>query len=243
MLDHFYYVAVYYEGDSCMLRLTFRSLGLFTIALILAACGKVNNDTKAALPTDFQVGKDYQIISHSPIIPKSEPKELVEVKEFFNYACPACYHFDPLLEKWLAKKPAYVKFERIPVIFQPSWRSLARAYYIAKMLGVEKQLTPAIFKAIHVEGQDLSDPKLQEAFFIKQGVKQQEFESMASFSPGIEAQLLRSDTLMQEDQILAAPTLVIDNRYKVDPSLVGGDPDRFLRVVDYLIEKVRKGEE
>jgi thiol:disulfide interchange protein DsbA len=226
-----------------MLRLTFRSLGLLALSFMLVACGKANNEVKAAPPTDFQAGKDYQVISRSQIVPTSSPKALVEVKEFFNYACPACYHFDPVLEKWLAKKPAYVKFERVPVIFQPGWRSLARAYYIAKMLGVEKQLTPAIFKAIHVDGQDLSNPKLQEAFFIKQGVTKQEFESMASFSPGIDAQLLRSDTLMREDKILAAPTLVVDNRYKVDPSLVGGDPARFLQVVDYLIEKVRKGEE
>ena len=225
-----------------MLKLTFRSLGLMTLAILLVACGKTNNDPKM-LPIDFKAGKDYQVISSSQIVPKSGPKNVVEVKEFFSYACPACYHFEPILEKWLAKKPAYVKFERIPIIFQPAWRSLARAYYIAQMLGVEKQLTPAIFKAIHVEGQDLSDPKLQEAFFIKCGVKQQEFESMASFSPGIDAQLLRSNTLMQDDQILAAPTLVIENRYKVDPSLVSGDPVRFLQVTDYLIEKVRKGDD
>ncbi|MES2142081.1 MAG: thiol:disulfide interchange protein DsbA/DsbL [Pseudomonadota bacterium] len=225
-----------------MLKLTFRSLGLMALAILLVACGKTNNDPKMP-PIDFQAGKDYQVISSSQIVPKSGPKNVVEVKEFFSYACPACYHFEPILEKWLAKKPAYVKFERIPIIFQPGWRSLARAYYIAQMLGVERQLTPAIFKAIHVEGQDLSDPKLQEAFFIKYGVKQQEFESMASFSPGIDAQLLRSNTLMQDDQILAAPTLVIDNRYKVDPSLVSGDPVRFLQVTDYLIEKVRKGDD
>ena len=226
-----------------MFSLIFRSLGFLVVSLALAACGKMNSGTKAVLPADFKVGRDYQVISHSQIVPKTGPKEVVEVKEFFSYACPACYHFDPILEKWLAKKPAYVKFERIPIVFQPSWRILASAYYIAKMLGVEKQLTPAIFKAIHVEGQNLSNPKLQEDFFVKHGVTQQEFESMASFSPGIDAQLLRSDTLMRDYQIMSAPTLVVDDRYKVDPSLVSGDPARFLQIVDYLIEKVRKGED
>ncbi len=240
MLAHFFHFDVL-NKEGRMIKLTFRGLCLLVLSIMLVACGKVNNGLKTASPTNFQAGKDYQLISHSQITPQSSPETVVEVKEFFNYACPACYHFEPALEKWLAEKPAYVKFERIPIIFQPSWRSLARAYYIAKMLGVEKRLTPAIFKAIHVDGQDLSDPKLQEAFFIKQGVTQQEFESMASFSPGIDAQLLRSDTLMQEYKIFTAPTLVIDNRYKVDPSLVGGDPARFLQVTDYLIEKVRKG--
>jgi protein dithiol oxidoreductase (disulfide-forming) len=226
-----------------MFRLGLRSLLFLVFSIILISCGKMNNNSKITSPTGFKAGKDYEVISTSEIIPKSNPKAQVRVVEFFSYACPACYHFEPTLDKWLAKQPGYVKFERVPIVFQPSWRSLARAYYIAQMLGVEKELTPAIFKAIHVEGQDLSNPKLQEEFFIKHGVKQHEFESIASFSPGIDAQLLRSDTLMQEDKILAAPTLVIDNRYKVDPSMIGGDPTRFLQVTDYLIEKVRKGDE
>lgn len=225
-----------------MVKFTVRSLGLLVLCGLLLACGKTSDNSKATGPVDFQAGRDYQVISESEIIPRVGPKEIVQVKEFFNYACPACYHFEPSLEKWLAKKPAYVKFERIPIVFQAGWRSLARAYYIAQMLGVEKQLTPSIFKAIHVDKQDLSDPELQEAFFIKQGVKKQDFESMASFSPGIDAQLLRSDTLMQANKIAAAPSLVVDNRYKVDPRLAGGDPVRFLQIVDYLVEKVRKGD-
>ncbi len=226
-----------------MLRLGLRSLLFLALSIILTSCGKMDSNSKTSPPPSFKVGKDYEIISTSEIIPKLTPQTQVRVVEFFSYACPACYHFEPVLSKWLGAKPNYVKFERVPIVFQPSWRSLARAYYIAKMLGVEKELTPAIFKAIHVEGQDLSNPKLQEEFFIKHGVKQHEFENIASFSPGIDAQLLRSDTLMQKDKILAAPTLVIENRYKVDPSMIGGDSKRFLQVTDYLIEKVRKGDE
>ncbi|MEN9916596.1 MAG: thiol:disulfide interchange protein [Pseudomonadota bacterium] len=229
--------------EGCMLRLGLRSLLFLVLSIILTSCGKMNNNSKTPAPMSFKAGKDYEVISTSDIIPKLTPQTQVRVVEFFSYACPACYHFEPILSKWLAAQPSYVKFERVPIVFQLSWRSLARAYYIAQMLGVEKELTPAIFKAIHVEGQDLSNPKAQEEFFIKHGVKQHEFESIAGFSPGIDAQLLRSDTLMQEDKILAAPTLVIANRYKVDPSMIGGDPKRFLQVTDYLIEKVRKGDE
>jgi protein dithiol oxidoreductase (disulfide-forming) len=226
-----------------MLRPTFRKLWVLLLTIFLVACGKITNETKASSATNFQAGKDYQVISNSQINPKPGPKARVEVQEFFSYGCSACYHFEPVLGKWLARKPAYVKFERVPITFQSRWLSLARAYYIAKMLGVESKVTPAIFKAIHVEGQDLSDLEAQKAFFIKLGVKAQEFDSMANFSPGIDAQLLRGDTLMQKDQIVAVPTIVVDNHYKVDPSLVGGDPMRFLQVIDYLIEKVRKGEE
>lgn len=219
-----------------------RVLGWILVLTTLVACGKVHQAPPAQSSDQFVAGKDYQMISDSSIVPEFGPKSVVNVKEFFNYACPACYHFEPSLEKWLANKPAYVQFERIPIIFNESWRSLARAFYIAKMLGVEKKLTPQLFKAIHEEKRDLSDPQQQKDFFIEQGVKPSDYESIASFSPGIDAQLLRSDTLMDKDKIDAAPTLVIDNRFKVDPSLVNGDQKRFLQVVDYLIEKVRKGE-
>lgn len=218
-----------------------RVLGWIVVFITLGACGKVHKETPDQPPGQFVAGKDYQIIARSPIVPEFGPKSVVNVKEFFNYACPACYHFEPSLEKWVANKPVYVQFERIPVIFNSSWRSLARAFYIAKMLGVEKKLTPLLFKAIHEEKKDVSGPQQQKDFFVAQGVKASDYDSIASFSPGIDAQLLRSDTLMENDKIDAAPTLVIDNRFKVDPSLVNGDQKRFLQVIDYLIEKVRKG--
>lgn len=225
-----------------MLKFGLRGLLFLALSISLTACGKMSNHPKTVAPISFKAGKDYEVISTSDIISKAMPKAEVQVVEFFSYACPACYLFEPALDKWLAQKPAYVKFERVPIVFQPAWRSLAKAYYIAQMLGVEKELTPAIFKAMH-DGIDLSDPKLQEEFFVKHGVERHKFENMANFTPGINEELMRSDTLMQRNKILAAPTLVIDNRYKVDPSMVGGDRVRFLQVTDYLIEKVRKGDE
>lgn len=228
-----------------MFRLGLRGLLLLALFINFAACGKMNNHPQEAVaPVNFKAGKDYEVISTSEIIPEAMPKAKVRVVEFFSYACPACYHFEPTLDKWLAKKPAYVTFERVPIAaFQPVWRNLAKTYYIAQMLGVEKELTPAIFEAIHVKGADLSDLKQQEELFVKYGVDQRKFESMANFTPGINQELMRSDTLIQKNKILAAPTLVIDDRYKVDPSMVGGDPKLFLQVTDYLIEKVRKGDE
>ena len=225
-----------------MLKFGMRALGLLILALWLVACGKTTVAPKKVTAQSFQEGKEYQVIASSNITPLVGPKKTVEVQEFFSYDCPACYHFEADLKIWCDKKPDYVRFERIPVIFQASWEGVARAYYIASMLGVEQQLTPAIFKAIHVDRENLSDPDEQKDFFVKHGISQQAYESMANFSPGIDAQLLRSNTLMQQYQITSAPTLVVDSRYKVDPSLVSGDPERFLQVVDYLIEKVRKGE-
>lgn len=99
--------------EGCMFRLGLRSLLFLALSIILTSCGKINNNSKTTPPAGFKAGKDYEVISTSEIIPKSSPKAQVRVVEFFSYACPACYHFESTLDKWLAKKPAYVKFERV----------------------------------------------------------------------------------------------------------------------------------
>ena len=55
----------------------------------------------------------------------------VTVVEFFSTGCPACTKLNPALEKWLLDKPAYVQFEKIPVVFAPGWDKLAREYVMS----------------------------------------------------------------------------------------------------------------
>ena len=45
-------------------------------------------------------GVEYKVIAPG----QSAPAAKVEVVEFFNYACPHCYEFEPLLKSWVSKK-------------------------------------------------------------------------------------------------------------------------------------------
>src|SRR5512147_2142295 len=65
----------------------------------------------------FRIGVDYQRLS--PTQPTSSAPDQVEVAEVFWYGCPHCYHFDPTVEAWRAKKPEYVSFVRIPAVWNP----------------------------------------------------------------------------------------------------------------------------
>jgi protein dithiol oxidoreductase (disulfide-forming) len=219
--------------------LSLRAVFILLCFLVLTAC---NKPEPAQEVIEIHAGKDYQIISSSEIIPVAEAKSRVHVIEFFNYACPGCYRLEPDLEAWLAKQPNYIVFERIPVIFNPSWASLARMYYIAKMLGVDEKTSSDIFKAIHEEHKDLTNLQAQREFFKTHGVSEQDFDGIANFSSGVNAQLLRGETLMRNYKVNVAPTIVIDGRFKTDPSMAQGDVKRFFLVLDRLIEKVRKGE-
>lgn len=215
--------------------------------LLLASFGVLAAPAKTAAvvaPQVFQAGTDYELISQNnqSNAEMTQPKiGNVQVVEFFSYGCPACFHFEPTLEKWLATKPQNVTFERIPVQFEPGWDVLAQAYYTAKNLNVVDKMTPVIFNAIHVQGQNLTNEATLEQLFVKEGVSKEDFTSAFHFAPGIDAQILRGDSLMRSYNIYEIPTIVIDGKYKTNIRMTNGDANRMLQVVNYLIKKEQTG--
>ena len=102
------------------------------LALALAAAVSLPLSTNAQNTSSLQVGKQYTLIS--PAQPTDSAAGQVEVTEIFMFGCPGCYAFEPQLQKWLATKPAYVNFVRVPAMWEP-WAPLhARAYYTALKL-------------------------------------------------------------------------------------------------------------
>lgn len=208
--------------------------------LPMVACGaKPKPESTASSAAPFQVGKDYEVIDPALAVPV--PHSKVHVTEFFSYGCPACNHFEPALEAWLAKKPSYIVFERVPAVFEPNWDLLARAYYTARTLGVDQKIDPLMFNAIHKDGQNFDSEAAISDFFVKQGVNKKAFDDTFNFSPGIDAQILRGNNLMRKYRIMEIPTIVVEDKYKVTPRLTNGDSERMLKIVDYLVEKEKTG--
>src|SRR3546814_9031641 len=75
--------------------------------------------------------------------------DLIEVAEVFNYVCPACAGFDPVLQEWKKKQPAYVHVVYVPADFRPDFKAYARAYYAAAALGLVEKTHEAVYAAIH----------------------------------------------------------------------------------------------
>jgi thiol:disulfide interchange protein DsbA len=195
----------------------------------------------------FQEGKDYLRLP-TPIVEPSLAPGKVLVTEFFNYGCPACFHLEPALEQWLKKKPANVKFERVPVVFHAEWLNYAKTYYVLSNMGIEAKMTPIIFAAIHKQGLDLSQESNMLNFLSTQGVNIAEFKSTYSFSPGIQAQLnkaeekmrsyLVNETLVKKSNwVPQIPTLAVNGKYLVSGGLVDGNNEKLFQVLAMLIKK------
>jgi thiol:disulfide interchange protein DsbA len=191
-----------------------------------AAAGDTATSRPAAAPEAgpavtserFQLGTQYERLS--PTQPTSSPPDQVEVAEVFWYGCPHCFAFDPILKKWVASKPEYVSFVRIPAVWNDLLKLHARAFYTAEALGKGAEMHDAFFKEIHEKGNHLdTEEKLQE-FFGRFGVDAADFKK-AFDSFDVNAKLQRADELNRRYKISSVPTIVVNGKYVTDATMTG----------------------
>ncbi|MCC5792735.1 MAG: thiol:disulfide interchange protein DsbA/DsbL [Legionellaceae bacterium] len=182
----------------------------------------------------FVAGKDYQILKANQTTPTVEKP--VSVLEFFSYGCPWCYKLNAPLEQWAKTHQKQVRLERVPVVFHAEWRLYAKAYYAAQLLGIEPEMTPALFRAIQDKKEKLDSADSMSAFFIKQGVDEATARSAFSHSPTLELQLKAGLQTMGQYHIQAVPAVVIGQRYKTDLQMAGS-VERFFEILDMLLAK------
>ncbi len=206
-----------------MKRLTMQFLGLL-------ACFAVT----AAWPADLVEGRDYDRLKNPQAV---ESGKKIEVIEFFSYGCPHCNDLEPILQAWMRTLPPDVQFRRVPVVFQQRWEALARIYYTLDALGEETRLSPAVFKAIHVEGLPLYDDKAFFDWAARQGLDRARVaETYHSF--GVNSKFNRAKVLAQAYNIQSVPTMIVDGKFMTSSEKVGRH-EYLPPVLDALIVKAR----
>lgn len=199
-------------------------------------------------------GKNYFRIE--PAQPKATNTDKIEVTEVFSYGCPACNQFHPVVEQLAAGLPANAVMAYLPASFIPqeNWPMLQRAYFTAKALGVADKGNDAMYDAVWKSG-DLSAmnqagnglkphdalPSIADAakVYAKYGVDPKEFVAVAnSFS--INTQMKRADDLVKAYGVTGTPTIVIDGKYRFDPSSAGGYP-QVIELTHWLVAKEAAG--
>jgi len=186
-------------------------------------------------------GRDYRVIS--PAQPTESGKK-VEVLEFFWYGCPHCNALQPSLRAWLKQKPADVEFRRVPAVLADSWVPLTRAYYALEVTGSVEKLHHEVFAAIHEKSVRLQEPKVLFDWVAQQGVDRQKFaDAYGSF--GVQSRTQRSVEMSRNYDISGTPTITVDGKYLVAPSMTlkpdnNVDYEKFYRILDQVIAMARK---
>ena len=181
-------------------------------------------------------GIEYKRISPAqPTITKDK----VEVVELFWYGCPHCFHFEPDLKAWLAKKPDNVVFYRVPAVFNPAWALHARAFYAATSLGLfdngKHEFHEAFFDELHKHKKRLNNKKALQSFFARFGISAEDFNNTFD-SFAVNTKVNRAVTLSKRYQVEGVPTLIINGKYRTDGPMAGGRKG-MLKVLDFLIKK------
>lgn len=183
---------------------------------------------------EYTEGVEYIEVPPQPV----ETGAKIEVREFFWYGCPHCYHLEPVLARWRKTLSPKAEFVRTPAIFRENWAVHARAYFAFQALGVSGKLDTAMFRAIHEQNRPLDTEASLTAFAVEQGLDEKRFsDAYRSFS--MQNSLKQVTKLQSVYSLNSVPTLVVDGRYITSPSLARGQ-EEVAKVLDFLVDKAIK---
>jgi protein dithiol oxidoreductase (disulfide-forming) len=190
----------------------------------------------AGLPAAAQLpaGKWQPGVNYDPVVP-AQPTNVapgkVEVIEVFWLACPHCYALEPHLQSWLKKKPAYIEFVRVPVIWQPVHKAHARLYYTFEALGRD-DLAIKAFDTIHQDLESHAPPlvgdsddqtfRMQQQFAVQNGVSAEDFAN-AYNSFTVNTNMQRAEELTQRYHVSGVPLMIVNGKYTTDVAKAGSE--------------------
>lgn len=180
----------------------------------------------------YTEGKEYVLLGES-VRPANPAK--IEVAEFFSYACPSCYKFEPHLQAWVKKLPADVTLVQTHVSFNRSdWANYQRGYYTILSLGVKDKAQEAVFNSIYITKKNLSSAQDWADFLSLYGVdKQKTLSTYNSF--GVNSQIKQAEARSRDFKISSTPALIVDGRFRVAVA----NHEEMVKVAQFLVDKVR----
>ena len=211
-----------------------------TLLVALTIMGFVFASAVVAKPV---LDKEYKLID--PAQPQPATVKGVEVLEFFNYACPHCYDFEPHLKTWLKNRPKNVEFRYVPAVFNERMIPLAKIYYTLEEMALLDSLHEKVYGAIHQKQLNLTDREVMLKWMGEQGVDAKKFEAVFdSFSVNNKVQ--RATLMTRNYHIPGTPYLIIGGRYMTGPSMSVGadgnvDHNRLTQVLNELIDMRQTG--
>ena len=211
-----------------------RFLSIVFFLCALAAAGVSSAQLRTALP--------YRTLD--PVIAPvggllgDSPRDKIEVLQFFYYGCPHCFDMQPLIEDWLAKKPADVEFRYMPALRDEKWLVLTRAYFALEKLGQAKRLHRPIYDVINFDGVQLTDEQKLFDWVARNGVERARFVEAFNADDTI-ARVEAARKLTVDYNIRATPTMVVAGKYLFSSGQAGSHFEA-MKMLDQFIDSARR---
>ncbi len=199
---------------------------------------------RAEVPAASQEWK-YEEGTHFVRLVPTQPTvggaDKIEVAEIFWYGCNHCYDFETYINRWLDKKPANVRFVRIPAVWNPLVKLHAQLYYTEEVLVSNDKITnpeqfrAAVFAEYHRRGNRMASESTIQAIFERHGVSAEDFSSTWN-SFEVSQKLRVAQDLARRYSITSVPTIVVNGKYRTGAAEAGGYPP-LMELIDELIAR------
>lgn len=209
----------------------------FSLQLTGLALGLAAGAAAHAQPAPVE-GQQYQRLG-TPVPLTLPPGKKVEVVEFFSYACPHCFRFEPVLEAWVKTLPPDVYFRPVPVGFVAGRTWVPKVFYALEEIGQREAMHRKLFNAIHVQQLPMISEAEAVKFLVSSGVDSAKLsDALKSFA--VNTKVNRASTLLSGYKVNSVPMVGVNGRY-VAEGAVEGSHERALPVFNYLIQRARQG--
>ena len=217
---------------SSMDRRTF-ALNAASLAGALALAGASGRAAAQGAPME---GRDVQALARPIAVPANGK---IEVIEFFWYACPHCFAFEPTIEAWIARLPADVHFRRIPVGFDALKETHQRIFYTWEALGLVDQMHLKTFTRFHVQKRPVNTERDMLDFAQESGLEVAKVgQAWNSFS--VQTKCREARRLEDDYGIEHMPEMAVAGRFVAVAQPAAG-PASVLVTTDWLVNRVRRG--
>ena len=204
----------------------------FSVTAAAALAASAVSLPALAQPAPFKEGKDYAKLAKP--VATTAPAGQVEVIEFFWYNCSHCNEFEPTFANWVKTAPKNASVHRVPVAFNASFAAQQKLYYTLEGMNKVDELHARVFRAIHVERQNLSKEDAIFAWVAKQpGMDMAKFKEVYN-SFTVSNQVRRATQLQEAYGVEGVPSMGVGGRYYTDGTMAGSMPS-VLAVVNHLI--------
>ena len=201
-------------------------------ALALAGAGLPGRTrAQGRAPVD---GVDFQALARPLTVPANGK---IEVIEFFWYACPHCFVFEPVLEAWMSRLPADVHFRRVPVGFDARKETHQRIYYTWEALGLVEQMHLKTFTRFHVQHRPIDSVRDMQEFAQENGLDAGKV-GQAWDSFGVQTRCREARHLEDDYGIEHMPEMAIAGRF-VAVAQPSEGPASVLATTDWLVDRIR----
>ncbi len=181
-------------------------------------------------------GRDFQTLARPLAVPANGK---IEVIEFFWYACPHCFMFEPTIEAWIPTLPADVRFRRVPVGFDARKETHQRVYYTWEALGLVEAMHMKTFTRFHVQRRPIDSERDMLDFAQESGLDVAKV-GQAWNSFGVQARCREARRLEDDYGIESMPEMAVAGRF-VAVAQPGAGRASVLATTDWLVNRVRRG--